>query len=111
MWEEKLKFYDKLIATNSKFERKGKTMPYTSANGYMFTLFNKDAEIGIRLSKTSCKKFMEEHQATRFKSHGHFMKDYVLVPEKLYDNMEFLAAYLEESYQYVMSLKPKKGKK
>ena len=57
MWEEKLKFYDQLIATNAKFERKGKTMPYTSANGYMFSLFNKAGEIGIRLSKDAQKAF------------------------------------------------------
>ena len=110
-WEEKLTFYDKLIATNSKFERKGKTMPYTAANTHMFSLLNKDGEIGIRLSKESGEKFMEEHQTTRFKSHGAFMRGYVLVPEKLYDNLELLASYLEESYQYVMSLEPRKPKK
>ena len=107
MWEEKLKFYDQLIATNSKFKRKGKTMPYTSANGYMFSLFNKAGEIGIRLSKASQKKFIEDHDSGPYKSYGAVMKDYVLVPESLYDNLELLAAYLDESYHYVMSLKPK----
>lgn len=107
MWEEKLKFYDKFIATNPKFKRKGKTMPYTSANGYMFTLLNKAGEIGIRLSKPSQKKFIEAHNSGPFKSYGAVMRDYVLVPEELYDNMELLATYLEESYQYVMSLPPK----
>ncbi len=107
MWEEKLKFYDQLIATNSKFKRKGKTMPYTSANGYMFTLFNKAGEIGIRLSKESGAKFKKEHRATIYKSYGAVMRDYVLVPETLYNDLDLLAAYVEESYQYVMSLKPK----
>ena len=41
MWEEKLKLYDELISKCPRFERKGKTMPYTSANGYMFSLLNK----------------------------------------------------------------------
>lgn len=111
MWEEKLKFYDKLVATNSKFKRKGKTMPYTSANGYMFSLFNKDAEIGIRLSKESQKAFKEKHDSTIFKSYGATMRDYVLVPEHLYEDLELLAAYLDESYEYVMSLPPKATKK
>ncbi len=107
MWEEKLKIYDQLIATNSNFERKGKTVPYTSANGYMFSLLNKDGEIGIRLSKESQQKFMEEHDTTIFKSHGAVMRGYVLIPDMMLENLELLAPYLEESYQYVLSLPPK----
>ena len=44
MWKEKLKLYDKLIDTNPNFERKGKTMPYTSVNGHMFSQLNKAGE-------------------------------------------------------------------
>lgn len=106
-YTEKLKFYDKLIATNFNFKRKGKTMPYTSENGYMFTLFNKAAEIGIRLTKESGAKFMAEHDATIYMSYGAVMKGYVLVPENLYSKLDLLAAYIQESYEYVMSLKPK----
>ncbi len=51
MWEEKLKIYDELISKCSRFGRFGKTMPYTSANGYMFSALNKAGEIGIRFSK------------------------------------------------------------
>ena len=51
MWKEKLKVYDQLVAKCPRFERKGKTMPYTSANGYMFSLLNKAGEVGIRFSK------------------------------------------------------------
>ena len=107
MWEENLKRYDELVAGTPNFERKGKTMPYTSANGHMFSLLNKAGELGIRLSKESGAKFIEEHNSTRFKSHGAFMRGYVLIPEQLFDNKELLAAYLEEGYQYVMSLDPK----
>ena len=60
MWEEKLKNYDELVSKCPRFERKGKTMPYTSANGYMFSLFNKANEIGIRFSKEVQKKYMED---------------------------------------------------
>lgn len=107
MWEQKLKFYDKLVAANPNFERKGKTVPYTSANGYMFSIFNKDAEIGIRLSKESGEKFMEDYGTTRFKSHGAFMRGYVLIPEGLYEDFELLSNTLQEGYEYVMSLDPK----
>lgn len=106
MWEEKLKVYDQLIAL-TPYERKGKTMPYTSANGYMFTLFNKAGEIGIRLPKASQEAFKKKYNTTIYKSYGATMKDYVLVPENMWDDLELLATYVVESYEFVMSLKPK----
>ena len=83
MWKEKLALYDQLISMNPHFERKGKTMPYTSANGYMFSQLNKNGEIGIRLSKEAGQQFMKEHKTTVFKSYGAVMKGYVLVPDHL----------------------------
>lgn len=111
MWEEKLALYDKFVATNSNFKRKGKIVPYTSANGYMFSFLNKEAQVGIRLSKEACEAFKEKYNTTEFKSHGAVMKNYVLIPDELLENLEVLAPYLEESYQYVLSLPPKKSKK
>lgn len=110
-WEKALAFYDCLIATNSKFERLGKTMPYTAANTHMFSLLNKAGEIGIRLSKEAGEKFMKEHNTTPFKSYGAFMRGYVLIPEKLYDDMEYLSSTLEHGYQHAMSLEPQRRKK
>ena len=51
MWKEKLALYDQLVANCPRFDRKGKTMPYTSENGHMFSLLNKDGELGFRFSK------------------------------------------------------------
>lgn len=107
MWEEKLKIYDELIAKCPRFERKGKTMPYTSANGYMFSLFNKAGEIGIRFSKEVQEKYMKELNTTHYKSYGATMKGYILIPEEMWDDLDNLAKYLDESYDYVMSLEPK----
>ncbi|WP_299248114.1 hypothetical protein [uncultured Aquimarina sp.] len=107
MWEEKLKIYDQLVAKCSRFKRKGKTMPYTSANGYMFSLFNKAGEIGIRFSKEVQQKYMEEIPTTLYKSYGAVMKGYVLIPESMWEDLDSLAMYLDESYDYVMSLEPK----
>ena len=106
-WDEQLEFYDKLVAKCPKFERKGKTVPYTSSNGYMFSLLNKEAELGIRLPKESAEKFMEKYNSTRFKSHGSFMKDYVLIPETIYSKKKLLTDLLNESFEFVMSLPPK----
>jgi len=41
------------------------------------------------------------------KSHGATMKGYVLIPNKMLEDLEELSAYLNESYDYVMTLKPK----
>jgi hypothetical protein len=88
-------------------ERKGKTMPYTSANGYMFSLLNKAGEIGIRFSKETQKKYMEEWDSTLFKSYNSIMHGYVLVPEAMLEDLDNVARYLDESYDYVMTLEPK----
>lgn len=106
-WTKNLERYDKLVAQCPDFERKGKTMPYTSANGHMFSLLNKAGELGIRLSKEAGKAFQEKHNAEPFKSHGAFMRGYVMIPEELFEKPELLIEYLNEGYKYVLSLKPK----
>ena len=107
MWEEQLKIYDELVARCPRFERKGKTVPYTSANGYMFSLFNKAGEIGIRFSKEVQKKYLEEHNTTIYKSHNSVMRGYILITSEMLDDLSNVAKLLDESYDYVMSLEPK----
>ena len=104
---EDLKIYDAFVAKCNRFERKGKTMPYTSANGYMFSLFNKAGEIGIRFSKEVQEKYIEEFNTTIYKSYGAVMRGYILIPKNMYTNSELIVALLNESYDYVMSLDPK----
>ena len=106
-WNERLALYDALVEKCPRFERKGKTMPYTSANGYMFSLLNKDAELGIRFDKKGQKEFIKEHNTSHFKSYGATMKGYVLVPNVMLEDSDLLVAYLNKSYDYVMTLPPK----
>ena len=107
MWNQKLERYDRLVDQCPNFERKGKTVPYTSANGHMFSILNKDGELGFRYAKDVQQKYIEEWNTTRFKSHGAVMRGYVLIPENKFEDMDKLVAYLNESYDYVMSLEPK----
>lgn len=107
MWKENLKRYDALVARCPRFERKGKTMPYTSANGHMFSLLNKDGELGIRFSESVQHKYMEAFGTTEFKSHGAVMRGYILIPENLFDDGDRMISLLNESYDYVMTLEPK----
>lgn len=109
-YEEALAKYDK-IAEAAGIERKGKSMPYTSANGYMFSLMNKDGELGIRLPKERYKEFMEKHGAAELRSHGAVMREYVKIPEDMLGKTKALAKLLNESQDYVNSLKPKPTKK
>ena len=106
-WEERLKLYDEIVSKCTRFKRKGKTVPYTSANGYMFSLVNKEGEIGIRFSKETQKEYMEKFDSTHFKSHGATMNGYILITDKMLENLDDVAKYLNESYDYIMTLKPK----
>lgn len=106
-WEEKLAFYDGLIEEIPEFERKGKSMAYTSANGYMFSQLNKAGEIGIRLSKADQEEFAKKHELNPFLSYGAVMREYILVPDELWKEPETLRALLRSGYEYVCSLEPK----
>ena len=109
--QEKLDLYNKLIETNPSIERKGASVPYTSMNGNMFTILSKSGSLGIRLSKDERQDFLERYNTTLYKSYGAIMKEYVTVPDKLLENTDELEPYLEASYAYVQTLKPKPSKK
>ena len=106
-----LELFEKLISTISGLERKGKTMPYTSLNGHMFSFLAKDGTMGLRLPKESREEFLEEHNSMLMVQHGSVMKEYVMVPDYLLQDTDRLKAYYLESYQYIKSLKPKPTKK
>ena len=107
MREEQLKIYDELVSKCSRFKRKGKTMPYTSANGYMFSLFNKADEIGIRFSKEVQNKYIQEYDTSIYKSYNAVMRGYILITQDMLEDSNNVAKLLNESYDYVMSLEPK----
>ena len=106
-WDDIVKIYDELIAKCDRFERKGKSVPYTSANGHMFSLINKEGQLGIRFSKAVQENYISELNTSYFKSHGATMRGYILIPEAMLNDLDVLAQYLNESYDYVMSLDPK----
>ena len=109
--EERVEQYDRLIATNPNIERKGVTSPYTSLNGHMFTYLSKSGSLGIRLPKEEREAFLENYDTTLFESYGAIMKEYVTVPDELFENTEELKPYLDMSYEYIKTLKPKPTKK
>ncbi|WP_350291126.1 hypothetical protein [uncultured Croceitalea sp.] len=104
--KEKLKLY-KRIVEKAGVALKGKTMFYTSSNGYMFSQLNKAGEIGIRLSKKDTLDFDSKFGAQPFKSYGATMREYVLIPDNLLDDIHLTASLLQKGYNYVNSLPPK----
>ena len=107
MWKDKLKIYDDLVSKCPRFVRKGKAVPYTSANGHMFSILNKAGELGIRFSKEVQKNYIVEWETTIFKSYNSIMHGYVLIPDFMLKDLDTLAKYLNESFDYVMNLDPK----
>lgn len=107
----KLELYEKLIATNPKIERKGATHPYTSLNGNMFTLLNPPGTLAIRLPADEKEKFLKKYKTTLFEAYGAVMQEYVTVPDALLKRTNELRKYLDLSYEYVKTLKPKPTKK
>ena len=103
--------YDKLIATHPEIERRGAANPYTSLNGNMFTLLHDSRRLAIRLPQDQREEFLKKHQTTLFEAYGAVMKEYVAVPDALLKNTKELQKYLELSYQYVRTLKPKPTRK
>ena len=107
MWEEKLKLYDTLLARCPRFKRKGKAVPSTTANGRMFSMLNKEGEIGVRFSKQVQNKYIEKFNTTLFKSYNSVMDGYILVTDDMLKDLDHVAKLLNESYDYVMGLEPK----
>lgn len=102
-----LSTYKSVIENCKGIELKGKTTPYTSANGHMFSFINKENQLGFRFDKKVQEKYIQEWPSTYLYSHGSKMKGYVLIPEDMLDDLEALTKYLQESHEYVCSLPAK----
>lgn len=108
---DKLALYDRLIETNPVIERKGAGLPYTSHNGHMFTFLSPEGTLAIRLSEKDRENFIKKYKTTLMEAHGTIMKEYVAVPDSLFRKTSEIKEYLNASYDYVKSLKPKPEKK
>ncbi len=104
---ESVALYDALLATNPEIKRKGATMPYTSVNGNMFTLLTPEGILALRLPEADREAFLERYETALCEQYGTVMKEYVRVPPSLLKNTRALAKYLNVSYRYACSLKPK----
>ena len=102
--------YDKVIATMPEIERKGDANPYTSLNGNMFTLLH-EGRLAIRLADDEREKFLKKYKTTLYEAYGAVMKEYVVVPDTLLAKTAELKKFVEMSYAYAKTLKPKPTRK
>lgn len=103
----KSELYDKLIKTSNGIERKGASLPYTSINGHMFSFLDKAGTLGLRLPEDARENFLKKYDTTLCEAYGTVLKEYVLVPEKLFESANELKKYFDISIEYVKGLKPK----
>jgi len=109
--EEPLKKYEELVS-NFDVERKGAKNPYTSKNGHMFSFLIKDDwRLALRLPKDYLNQFLEDHNTELVVTYGTVMKEYALVPDNIFNNLEAAKIHFQKSLDYVSSLKPKPTKK
>ena len=110
-YDEILVIYEELVATNPGLKRKGKTMPYTSLNGHMFSFLTKEGVLALRLPEEDRESFIKKYDTELCVQYGRIMKEYVIVPDELLEQTDQLKKYFDISFEYIGSLKPKPTKK
>ena len=108
---ERLERYEELVATKPEVERKGAANPYTSRNGWMFSFLDSDGEISIRLSDDDRADFLSTFDSRTSVQYGREMKEFVVVPGGLLDDLDALSDWFARSYEWVGTLKPKPTKR
>jgi hypothetical protein len=107
----RVEWYERLIAANPSIQQKGATHPYTSLNGNMFSYLHPTEGMALRLPEAEREKFLKKYDTTLFEAYGVVQREYVRVPDELLKNTEELGKYLDVSYRYAGTLKPKPTKK
>ena len=110
---DKVEQYERLIAAVEGVERRSNFgSAYTAANGNMYSMISKHGIVGIRLPEPDRTAFLEAYDAELFRGDPAWppAREYVAVPDALLADTEALRPYLEQSFQYVSSLKPKRSK-
>jgi hypothetical protein len=100
----KLALYDRPLATDPTIERKGATIPYTSASGKMFTYLSLTGDLRLRLPDEERAAFTTKYRTKPVVQHGVVMKDWVAVPPALLKRPAELKPYLGVSVAYAVQL-------
>ncbi len=74
-------------------------------------MLHQSETLAIRLAESEREKFIKKYKTGLFEAHGAVMKEYVRVPDDLLAKTGDLRKYLEASYKYAKTLKPKATKR
>lgn len=104
--------YDRLLDLNARHEGRGKKLRYTSANGHMYSFVSADGQVCLRLPEDGRREFREHYGGDEVVQHGRAMKEYVTVPPALLrEHPGEVLSVLDESLDYVLSLRPKTARR
>jgi hypothetical protein len=110
---DKLELYRRLLdSTPGVAEKSNFGSAYTAVNGNMYSMIGKHGVVGIRLPEPERSAFLAEHATELFRGDPAWppAKEFVAVPDALLADTDALRSYLERSYAYALSLKPKSTK-
>ena len=111
--EDKLRLYERLIEEVAGVEAKSNFgSGYTAVNGNMYSMISKHGVVGIRLPEPERTAFIGRYDTEVFRADPAWppAKEYVAVPDRLLADTDALAPYLQRSYEYALTLKPKSTK-
>ena len=91
-----LRLYELAVATVG-WDRKGATMPYTSADGHMSSFLDATGSMALRLKPALREEFLSTYGSRIAEQHGRAMPDFVIVPERLLSETAELQRWLERA--------------
>ena len=93
---ESLRLYELAIAA-AGWERRGATMPYTSAAGHMTSFLDPAGTMALRLKHALRDEFIATYGTRIAEQHGRAMPDFVIVPQALLASTRELQRWLERA--------------
>jgi hypothetical protein len=111
---DRLRLYERLVAAVDGAELKSNFgSAYTAVNGNMYSMISKFGVVGIRLPAADRAAFLEKYDTTVFRADPSWppAKEYASIPDDLLEDTDALRPYLELSYRYAQTLRPKPNKR
>lgn len=107
---DKVALYERLIEAVEGVDAKSNFgSAYTAVNGNMYSMISKHGVVGIRLPEPDRSAFLSDHQTELFRGDPAWppAREFVAVPDALLHDIQALRPYLERSFRYVQTLRPK----
>ena len=80
-------------------------MGCTADDGRKKKFIAKDGTFGLRLPEKERQSFLKKYKTQLCEAYGIVLKEYVLVPDKIFKNTDELKPWFQISFSYIKSLK------